>query len=75
MLKHYKVNIMTKEINVEWNTLRDRVKKMISHLGDLEIKELTKDVRERVPLEEVDLREPPCSPYRCPVTGEGDLRR
>jgi hypothetical protein len=61
VLKHYKVNILTKGINLEWNTLRDRVEKLISHLGDLEIEELTKEVRERVPLEEEDLGEPPCS--------------
>jgi hypothetical protein len=75
MLKHYKVNIFTKGINLERNTLRDQVEKLISHLGDLEIKELTKEVRERVPLEEEDLRELPCSPYGCPVIREGDLRR
>jgi hypothetical protein len=61
VLKHYKVNILTKGINLEWNTLRDRVEKLISHLGDLEIEELAKEVRERVPLEEEDLGEPPCS--------------
>jgi hypothetical protein len=62
MLKHYKVNILTKGIDLEWNTLRDRVKKLFSHLGDLDIEELVKEVRERVPLEEEDLGELPCSP-------------
>jgi hypothetical protein len=62
MLKHYKVNILTKGIDLEWNTLRDQVKKLFSHLGDLDIKELVKEVRERVPLEEEDLGELPCSP-------------
>jgi hypothetical protein len=61
MLKHYKVNILTKGIDLEQNTLRDHCEKPISHLGNLEIEELTKEVRERVPLEE-DLGEPPCSP-------------
>jgi hypothetical protein len=61
MLKHYKVNILTKGIDLEGNTLRDRVKKLISHIGVLEIEELVMEVRERVPLEE-DLGEPPCSP-------------
>jgi hypothetical protein len=61
MLKHYKVNILTKGIDLERNTLRDRVKKPISHIGVLEIEELVMEVRERVPLEE-DLGEPPCSP-------------
>jgi hypothetical protein len=62
MLKHYKVNILTKGIDLEWNTLRDQVKKLFSHLGDLDIEELMKEVRERVPLEEEDLGELPCSP-------------
>jgi hypothetical protein len=62
MLKHYKVNILTKGIDLEWNTLRDQVKKLFSHLGDLDIEELVKEVRERVPLEEEDLGELPCSP-------------
>jgi hypothetical protein len=62
MVKHYKVSILTKEINLEQNTLRDRVKKLIYHLGDLEIEELVKEGWKRVPLEEDDLGEPPCSP-------------
>jgi hypothetical protein len=36
--------------------------KPISNLGGLEIEELTMEGRERVPLEEEDLGEPPCSP-------------
>jgi hypothetical protein len=32
------------------------------HLGGLEIKELAMEGRERVPLEEENLGEPPCSP-------------
>jgi hypothetical protein len=62
MLKHYKVNILTKEIDLEWKTLRDQVEKLISHLGGLEIEELVMEGRERVPLEEKDLGELPCSP-------------
>jgi hypothetical protein len=62
MLKHYKVNILTKGIDLEWKALRDRVEKPISHLGGLEIKELTMEGREGVPLEEKDLGDPPCSP-------------
>jgi hypothetical protein len=62
MLKHYEVNILTKGIDLERNTLRDRVEKPISHLGGLEIEELTMEGREMVPLEEEDLGEPPCSP-------------
>jgi hypothetical protein len=34
----------------------------ISHLGGLEIEELTMEGREMVPLEEEDLEELPCSP-------------
>jgi hypothetical protein len=45
MLKHYEVNILTKGIDAEWNTLRDWVKKLISHLGGLEIKELAMEGR------------------------------
>jgi hypothetical protein len=62
MLKHYKVNILTKEIDLEWKTLRDQVEKLISHLGGLEVEELVMEGRERVPLEEKDLGELPCSP-------------
>jgi hypothetical protein len=62
MLKHYEVNILTKGIDLERNTLRDRVKKPISHLGGLEIEELTMEGREMVPLEEEDIVEPPCLP-------------
>jgi hypothetical protein len=62
MLKHYEVNILTKGIDLEQNTLRDRVKKLISHLGGLEIEELTMEGREMVPLEEEDIVEPPCLP-------------
>jgi hypothetical protein len=62
MLKHYEVNILTKGIDLERNTMRDRVKKLISHLGGLEIEELMMEGRERVPLEAENLGEPPCSP-------------
>jgi hypothetical protein len=62
MLKHYEVNILTKGIDLERNTLRDRVEKPISHLGGLEIEELTMEGREMVPLEEEDIVEPPCLP-------------
>jgi hypothetical protein len=62
MLKHYEVNILTKGIDLERNTLRDRVEKLISHLGGLEIEELTMEGREMVPLEEEDIVEPPCLP-------------
>jgi hypothetical protein len=62
MLKHYEVNILTKGIDLEHNTLRDQVKKPISHLGGLEIEELVMEGREMVPLEEENLGEPPCSP-------------
>jgi hypothetical protein len=53
---------LTKGINLEWNTLRDRVEKPISHLGGLEIEELVMEGREMVSLEEEDLGEPPCLP-------------
>jgi hypothetical protein len=62
MLKHYKVNILIEGIDLERKTLRDRVEKPISHLGGLEIEELTMEGRERVSLEEKDLGEPPYSP-------------
>jgi hypothetical protein len=62
MLRHYEVNILTKGIDLEWNTLRDQIKKLISHLGGLEIEELAMEGRERVPLEEEDLGDLPCSP-------------
>jgi hypothetical protein len=62
MLKHYEVNILTKGIDLERNTMRDRVKKLISHLGGLEIEELMMEGRERVPLVAENLGEPPCSP-------------
>jgi hypothetical protein len=62
MLKHYKVSNLAKGIDLEWNTLRDRVKKPISHLGGLEIEELAMEVRERVPLEAEDFGELPCLP-------------
>jgi hypothetical protein len=41
MLNHYKVNILTKGIDLERKTLRDRVETPISHHGGLEIEELT----------------------------------
>jgi hypothetical protein len=53
---------LTKGIALEQNTLRDRVEKLISHLGGLEIKELTMEGREMVSLEEEDHGEPPCTP-------------
>jgi hypothetical protein len=59
MLKHYKVNILIKGIDLEQNTLRDRVEKLISHLRGLEIEDLTMEGREMVPLEEEDLGDPP----------------
>jgi hypothetical protein len=62
MERHYKVNILTKGFDVERNTLRDQVKKLISDLGGLEIEELAMEGREMVPLEEEDLGEPPCFP-------------
>jgi hypothetical protein len=62
MLKHYGVNIFAKGIDLERNTLRDRVEKLISHLRGLEIEEPAMEGREMVPLEEEDLGEPPCSP-------------
>jgi hypothetical protein len=62
MLKHNKVSNLTKGIDLERNTLRDRVEKLIFYLGGVEIKELMMEVRERVPLEEEDHGEPPCSP-------------
>jgi hypothetical protein len=62
MLRHYEVNILTKGIDLEWNTLRDQIKKLISHRGGLEIEELAMEGRERVPLEEEDLGDLPCSP-------------
>jgi ribosomal protein L12E/L44/L45/RPP1/RPP2 len=62
MLKHYGVNILTKGIDLERNTMRDRVKKLISHLGGLEIEEIMREGRERVALVAENLGEPPCSP-------------
>jgi hypothetical protein len=59
MLKHYKVNILIKGIDLEQNTLRDRVEKLISHLRGLEIEDLTMEGREMVSLEEEDLGDPP----------------
>jgi hypothetical protein len=57
MLKHYNVSILTKGIDLQWNTLRDWVKNLISHLGGLEIEELTMEGREMVSLED-DLGDP-----------------
>jgi hypothetical protein len=56
------VNILTKGIDLEWNILRDQVEKPISYLGGLEIEELVMEGRERVPLEEENLGNLPCSP-------------
>jgi hypothetical protein len=54
---------LTKGNNLKWRTLRDQVKKLISHLEVLEIKNGEEEVREGVPTEEEeDLGEPPCSP-------------
>jgi hypothetical protein len=72
MLNHYKVNILTKGIDLERKTLRDRVETLISHHGGLEIEELTLGGRERVPLEK-DLGELPCSPFGSPVAREGSF--
>jgi hypothetical protein len=62
MLKRYEVNILTKGIDLEWNALREWVKKPISHLGGWEIEELMMEGRERILMEEEDIGEPPCSP-------------
>jgi hypothetical protein len=42
--------------------IEDRVKKLISHLEVMEIKNGAKEVREGVPTEEDDLGVLPCSP-------------
>jgi hypothetical protein len=42
--------------------LRDRVEKLISHLGGLETKTLAERMREGAPTEEEDPGESPCSP-------------
>jgi hypothetical protein len=62
MLECYKVMILTEGNDLKRRTLGDRVKKLISHLEVLEIKNGAKEVREGVPREEEDLGEPPCSP-------------
>jgi hypothetical protein len=61
MLECYKVMTLTEGNDLELRTLRDRVKKPISHLKVLEIENGVKEVREVVPMEE-DLGELPCSP-------------
>jgi hypothetical protein len=61
MLECYKVMTLTEGNDLEQRTFRDRVKKLISHLEILEIKNGAKAVGEGVPMEE-DLGEPPCSP-------------
>jgi hypothetical protein len=55
------VSIWTEGIDLERSTLRDHVKKLISHLRGLEIEKRVESIREGVPMEE-DLGEPPCSP-------------
>jgi hypothetical protein len=55
------VMTLTEGNDLEQRTFRDRVKKLISHLEILEIKNGAKAVGEGVPMEE-DLGEPPCSP-------------
>jgi hypothetical protein len=55
------VMTLTEGNDLELRTLRDRVKKPISHLKVSEIENGVKEVREVVPTEE-DLGELPCSP-------------
>jgi hypothetical protein len=62
MLECYKAMTLTEGNNLKQRTSRDRVKKPISHLEVLEIKNETKEVREWVPTKEEDLGEPPFSP-------------
>jgi hypothetical protein len=56
------VSRWTEGIDLERSTLRDRVKKPISHLGGLETEKLAERMREGVPTKEEDLGELPCSP-------------
>jgi hypothetical protein len=62
MLEHYNVSNLTKGIDLERSKLRDRVKKRVSHLEVLEIKNEAKKVGEGVPSVEEVLGDPPCSP-------------
>jgi hypothetical protein len=55
--------------------LRDRVEKLISHLGGLETEGLPKEARERVPTEEEDPKKAPHEPLRPPVTRDEVGRR
>jgi hypothetical protein len=54
--------------------LRDWVEKWNFHLEGEELEELMEKMREEVPIEEEDPREPPCFPSRALVTIETDLR-
>jgi hypothetical protein len=49
--------------------LRDQVKKMNFHLGELETDKLTEGMNDRVPTEEEDPREAPHEPLKPPVMG------
>jgi hypothetical protein len=60
----------TKGINLERSTLRDRVEKLISHLGGLETENEAKRMSEGAPTEEEeDPRELPSPPLKLLVTG------
>jgi hypothetical protein len=61
--------ILTEGNDLKQRTLRDRVKKLIFHLGGLEIDELQEGMKERVPTKEEDPREAPHEPLRLPVNG------
>jgi hypothetical protein len=69
MLECYKMMILTEGNDLKQRTLRDRVKKLIFHLGGLETDELQEGMKERVPTKEEDPREAPHEPLRLPVTG------
>jgi hypothetical protein len=61
VLEYYNMTRWTEGIDLEQSTLRDRVEKLISHLGGLETEKLVERMREGIPTEE-DLGEPPYSP-------------
>jgi hypothetical protein len=72
MLEHYNVSKMTKGIDLERSTLRDWVKKPISHLGGLEVENLAVRKREGVSRRRNTLRRMPHLPFSTLVTGEED---
>jgi hypothetical protein len=75
MLEHYNVSRWTEGIDLERSTLRDQIKKPISHLGGLETKKLVERMREGVPKEEEDIGGAALLSLESLVAGEKSLGR